>query len=989
MSFGLAQQRKVSNVADTKISASAGHHAPILHSNNDNSYSTAAVGLAADSLFYIQRAISNNNHNTPDSRSDNNNNKFDYARRISTNNSLQPKLKVSQPGDMYEQEADRVAEKVMSMPSVPFFYPASRPNGKAIDGKKIDKKCTVCQMEGQQQEKIEIEISRKPSSHASNLEASDQVSNEINHTVSNSSGSPLDTNTKEFMESRFGGSYDFSNVKIHTDESAVRSAESVNARAYTIGNNIVFGAGNFRPNTPSGRRLLAHELTHVIQQTSTDRLYLDHSDNKHYRSPMAAVHPMIQRDPAPKEPARTAPLAVNLDTRTIKGKKRKEIVDHAVIIGTSTVTVGGLNIRFTGRMAVRGKATLTDVELPKEGAAAFVEQRVREQFKSAFDGAKVAGTSSKVELGLAGEILILELAAGAELQPAFQVSGRFRVAGRTLKVPGAEVTNSALTLDITAWISPAKAAAIASVGASLPPPSDASVGKFSFAGQDIHFGEKSGKKGKKRSGSVSLKSDIDAFETRVPKFVKEHESVKGDPWLKRPEQVAAFFQEMRAYFGTDDKTVAHFEKLKKVEGLGASTILHEEAADRLLAVQAEIGKENMPQSGGVGWPRSKSTMEGKQGIGNLHNIGFAIDYNAYQAPHIKDPRILDLITIVTGRSASLDYKTPAGLDTRAAGQTFTRGSEEDKAKLEADKKVQAWLGQVEKEAAALGKASDDFRASLKTKDAAGAEVDQAPRLQELRTKWFKAKEKVAAAKVKERKAKKREDKEVAKAEAVEAEAEQKAIQDELKDVLKPWIEKVAAQKTAMEAKIAAAGLDSTKLPTGAKLEPAIKAADSLGKRIKKLTGKLGPDLKKGQRAQVDLLVRQAKKLLEDTSTPPADDAAAIVELKRLGGLVAQRETALVQKKWLDLVVRLHESLLTGDPELVFGTKFRAVGKPQPGLAQLVDTGYFNLKGQAKAGREAFGTDFVKSMIKHGFTHGGTWSTPDFMHFELRWKGPAG
>jgi hypothetical protein len=379
-------------------------------------------------------------------------------------------------------------------------------------------------------------------------------------------------------------------------------------------------------------------------------------------------------------------------------------------------------------------------------------------------------------------------------------------------------------------------------------------------------------------------------------------------------------------------------------------------------------------------------MEGKQTIGNLHNIGFAVDYNAYQAPHLKDQRIMDLIKIVTGRSASLDYKTPAGLDTRAAGETFTRGSEEDKAKLEADKKIQTWLDQVEKEAAALGKASDDFRASLKTKDAAGAEVDQAPRLQELRTEWFEAKEKVAAAKARERKAKDEKDKEAAKAETVEAEAAQKAIQDELQVVLKPWIEKVAAQKTAMEAKIAAVGLDPAKLPTGAKLEPAITAADSLGKRIEALTGKLGPELKKGQRAKVDLLVGQAKKLLEDTGALPADDAAAIAELKRLGGLVAQRETALVQKKWLDRIMLLQESL-TGDPKLVFGTKFKAVG--DPGLAQLVDTGYFNLKGQAKAGPEAFGTDFVKSMVKHGFTHGGTWSTPDFMHFELRWKGPAG
>jgi hypothetical protein len=47
-----------------------------------------------------------------------------------------------------------------------------------------------------------------------------------------------------------------------------------------------------------------------------------------------------------------------------------------------------------------------------------------------------------------------------------------------------------------------------------------------------------------------------------------------------------------------------------------------------------------------------------------------------------------------------------------------------------------------------------------------------------------------------------------------------------------------------------------------------------------------------------------------------------------------------------------------------------------------------LKGKPKAGKEAFDVDFVKSMVKHGFTHGATWSTPDLMHFELRWRGPG-
>ena len=66
------------------------------------------------------------------------------------------------------------------------------------------------------------------------------------------------------MENRFG--YDFSRVKIHTDTVATKSAQSINALAYTSGNNIVFDEGQYSPNTANGKKLLAHELTHVVQQ---------------------------------------------------------------------------------------------------------------------------------------------------------------------------------------------------------------------------------------------------------------------------------------------------------------------------------------------------------------------------------------------------------------------------------------------------------------------------------------------------------------------------------------------------------------------------------------------------------------------------------------------------------------------------------------------------------------------------------------------------
>lgn len=84
------------------------------------------------------------------------------------------------------------------------------------------------------------------------------------HEVLGSPGQPLNTSTRSFMESRLG--HDFSNVRVHTDTRAAESARAVNALAYTVGRNIVFGSGHYAPGTSEGKRLVAHELTHVVQQ---------------------------------------------------------------------------------------------------------------------------------------------------------------------------------------------------------------------------------------------------------------------------------------------------------------------------------------------------------------------------------------------------------------------------------------------------------------------------------------------------------------------------------------------------------------------------------------------------------------------------------------------------------------------------------------------------------------------------------------------------
>ncbi|MGH8050318.1 MAG: eCIS core domain-containing protein [Arenimonas sp.] len=116
--------------------------------------------------------------------------------------------------------------------------------------------CPRCAMEQEGLQKKE-----KPSSGAAGATPAAAVNEALN-----SSGTAMAQGTKQFMENRFN--QDFSNVRIHTDGREANSAEMINARAYTKRNDIVFGPGQYQPETSGGKRLLAHELTHVVQQNS-------------------------------------------------------------------------------------------------------------------------------------------------------------------------------------------------------------------------------------------------------------------------------------------------------------------------------------------------------------------------------------------------------------------------------------------------------------------------------------------------------------------------------------------------------------------------------------------------------------------------------------------------------------------------------------------------------------------------------------------------
>jgi len=163
---------------------------------------------------------------------------------------IQAKLSINEPGDHYEHEADAMADKVMRMTdssanAPTFFKPADST---------LQRKCQACEEEDKHVHRKENSSEGTGSSH------------DLDNYVSSlsSSGQSLPTSSRQFFEPKFG--HDFSNVKIHTDSVAAKSAQSINALAYTTGNNIVFNSGQYAPESDSGKRLMAHELTHVVQQ---------------------------------------------------------------------------------------------------------------------------------------------------------------------------------------------------------------------------------------------------------------------------------------------------------------------------------------------------------------------------------------------------------------------------------------------------------------------------------------------------------------------------------------------------------------------------------------------------------------------------------------------------------------------------------------------------------------------------------------------------
>jgi len=194
--------------------------------NNAIQKKKVAFSKPANNISLLQRSIGNQ-----------------AVQRLMESGVIQAKLTIGQPNDKYEQEADSVADKIMRMPE---------PN---IQTKLMGEQFTPL-IQRQPKELLQTKSTGETPQVTSNLES------KIN--ALEGGGEPLSKETKGFFEPRFG--QDFSKVRVHNDSNAHHLARSINARAFTRGNNVVFGGGEYSPNSSNGKRLLGHELVHTIQQ---------------------------------------------------------------------------------------------------------------------------------------------------------------------------------------------------------------------------------------------------------------------------------------------------------------------------------------------------------------------------------------------------------------------------------------------------------------------------------------------------------------------------------------------------------------------------------------------------------------------------------------------------------------------------------------------------------------------------------------------------
>ncbi|KAF5424756.1 protein of unknown function (DUF4157) [Candidatus Methanomarinus sp.] len=241
---------------------------PMRKSNHPHSINTST-----DRILFLQRTIGNQ-----------------AVSRLIESGTLQAKLKIGQPGDIYEQEADRMAERVMHMPEPQvqrqaeveeeeeLVQPKLTANAEYSIQRQVDEeeekeedliqtKPLVDQITPLIQRQVEEEEEEEPLQTKRDVNTTPEATENLTSQIQaiQYGGQPLSKSERAYFEPRFGA--DFSQVRLHSDAQASESARALNAKAYTLGQDVVFGTGQDTPGTSEGRRLMAHELTHVVQQS--------------------------------------------------------------------------------------------------------------------------------------------------------------------------------------------------------------------------------------------------------------------------------------------------------------------------------------------------------------------------------------------------------------------------------------------------------------------------------------------------------------------------------------------------------------------------------------------------------------------------------------------------------------------------------------------------------------------------------------------------
>ena len=661
--------------------------------------------------------------------------------------------------------------------------------------------------------------------------------------------------------------------------------------------------------------------------------------------------------PAPRN-AEKLPLSLSTDP------------NDAIVFETQKSKLGALEVSCTGRLSVYGSATFdgeqipADADLPKDrskhpSVSLWTAQHAREVATRTLSAVAPTGSDKEIVVNIGGQSLVLDLARGFEGLPPFGVAGEFHVSPQELDFGSLKIPHPKVRLDATIWITPGPANALAQ---PAPAADDNAVMSYGFAGGSANFSDKhTDGTHTTRTGAITLWSSVNRLEKEL------HEDVRDHPALKNREQKVALLQEMRPYFGSDDRTIEHFKRIRRVflqrPSKKSNLFMHDEAATRLEAVRDELPAGSMPSSE-IGWPRSACSLGAIGSIGNLHNLGMAVDFNATEMPHLSSTRDLDLVRLLTG-GVHLDvpemWTRRQGAYDEMIKRTAERGAMADPDPASDEGKFIAKTVQAAQDASDR---SERFKHSLDVTDKNGAVVvDGQVEMARLKESYLTARANKVAW----------------------SDADQQAFTH----LVKPWSDTVDKELATAGKAAEAAGFKLQGLATGKALtdeQTALTAAVAAGAKLRKAIKDDTPTEK--QAKDLSALLPKLRQLLQRDAAPAdaePDNAAMLAELDQLLAAAAIRLKGYGKAVWYNRVADLRHGI--DSPDWVLGTS-RQLEVVDPSPAQMVKHGFFNLREHSQNAAESVTIDFIRAMVKHGFLMLGAWDTPDFMHFELRWQGPG-